>query len=165
MYQKILVPLDGSAPSKAALTEATRLARACGARLRVMHVLDELSCTNGFETAETYCAEVLPRMRQFGESLLEAGRAEAQAAGVPADTALREGFGGSASALIVDMAASWGADLIVVGTHGRRGWNRLVMGSDAEAILRTSPVPVLLVKAPILHADAAPVGMPAVTAA
>jgi nucleotide-binding universal stress UspA family protein len=165
MYQKILVPLDGSAASKAALTEATRLAHACGARLRVMHVLDELDVTNGFETAETYCAEVLPRMRQFGDSLLEAGRTEAQAAGVAADTALCRAFGGSAAASIVDMAASWGADLIVAGTHGRRGWNRLVMGSDAEAILRTSPVPVLLVKGPIAHAEEAPAGTPAVRTA
>ena len=57
-----------------------------------------------------------------------------------------EHFGGQAASLIVEDAKKWKADLIVLGTHGRRGIRRLVMGSDAEEIVRTSPVPVLLVR-------------------
>ena len=58
-----------------------------------------------------------------------------------------ESFGGRAAEFIVAQAKKWGADLIVLGTHGRRGVKRLVMGSDAEQVVRTSPVPVLLVRA------------------
>ena len=129
MYQRILVPIDGSAPSQAGLEEAIRLARAGNARLLLVHVMDELAFANGFETGQAFCAEMLPMMRRRAEALLEKCRARAEAAGVPAE-----------------MAASWGADVIVIGTHGRHGIERFVMGSDAEQILRASRVPVLLVK-------------------
>ena len=148
MYPKILVPIDSSPPSQAGLDEAIRLAQASGARLLLVHVMDELSFANGFETGQTYCAELLPMMKRRAEALLEKSRARADAAGVPAETALREGYCGTVPESIVQFAASWGAGLIVVGTHGRHGIGRFVLGSDAEQILRTSPVPVLLVKKP-----------------
>ena len=148
MYPKILVPIDSSPPSQAGLDEAIQLAQASGARLLLVHVMDELSFANGFETGQTYCAELLPMMKRRAEALLEKGRARADVAGVPVETALREGYCGTVPELIVEMAASWGAGLIVVGTHGRRGIGRFVLGSDAEQILRTAPVPVLLVKEP-----------------
>jgi nucleotide-binding universal stress UspA family protein len=58
-----------------------------------------------------------------------------------------EYVGGRAADLILEDAKKWSADLIVMGTHGRRGVRRLVLGSDAEQILRLSPVPVLMVRA------------------
>ena len=61
-------------------------------------------------------------------------------------TALLETMTGPAADLIVRQAKKWHADLIVIGTHGRRGVRRIVMGSDAEQIVRTSPVPVMLVR-------------------
>jgi nucleotide-binding universal stress UspA family protein len=165
MYQRILVPIDSSTPSQAGLDEAIRLAKATGARVLVLHVMDELSSANGFETGQSYCTELLPMMKRRAQALLEKSRARAEAAGVPAETALSEGFRGTVSELIVDKAASWGAGLIVVGTHGRRGIGRFVLGSDAEQILRTTPVPVLLVKEPAvlrpaLSVEQAPVGTP-----
>jgi nucleotide-binding universal stress UspA family protein len=146
MYQRILVPIDASAPSQAGLEEAIRLARAGNARLLLVHVMDGLAFANGFETGQAFCAEMLPMMRRRAEALLEKCRARAEAAGVPAETAVREGFCGTVCQLVVEMAASWGADVIVIGTHGRHGIERFVMGSDAEQILRASRVPVLLVK-------------------
>src|SRR4051794_29017099 len=111
MYPKILVPIDSSPPSQAGLDEAIRLAQASGARLLLVHVMDELSFANGFETGQTYCAELLPMMKRRAEALLEKGRARADAAGVPAETALREGYCGTVPESIVQFAASWGAGL------------------------------------------------------
>jgi len=59
-----------------------------------------------------------------------------------------ESVGGAAGDLIVEQANKWGAELIVLGTHGRRGIKRMVLGSDAEHVVRQSSVPVLLVRAP-----------------
>jgi nucleotide-binding universal stress UspA family protein len=71
----------------------------------------------------------------------------AQRAGVSAETATLDTTAGRVCDLVVAQAKKWNADLIVLGTHGRRGVNRLLLGSDAEQILRLAPVPVLLVRA------------------
>ena len=68
------------------------------------------------------------------------------AAGVPVETALVESQGERVSEIVVEQARAWPADLIVIGTHGRRGVDRVLMGSDAEQIARRAPVPVLLVR-------------------
>ena len=65
---------------------------------------------------------------------------------VDAETVFVESIGRPASEIIVEQAKFWPADVIVMGTHGRRGINRLLMGSDAELVLRRSPVPVMLVR-------------------
>jgi nucleotide-binding universal stress UspA family protein len=148
MYQRILVPIDGSSTSTAGLDEAIRLARLTGARLRLVHAVDALSFANGFESATVYVGDVLPAMRQAGQLILEEGRARAAAAGVTADTLLFESYASRLSDLITELAQSWDAELIVIGTHGRRGVRRLLLGSDAEQIARSSPMPVLLVRAP-----------------
>ena len=67
---------------------------------------------------------------------------------MPVDTVLIENLDARVSQLVVEHARAWGADLIVLGTHGRRGLARVLMGSDAEQIARTAPVPVLLVRLP-----------------
>ena len=66
--------------------------------------------------------------------------------GLSVDSVMFEIVGGHAADIIVAQAKKWRADIIVIGTHGRRGLRRLVMGSDAEEVVRTSPVPVLLVR-------------------
>ena len=68
------------------------------------------------------------------------------AAGVGVDTVCRETFGGRLCDIVVEEATQWNADLIVIGTHGRRGVGRMLIGSDAEQIVRVAPVPVLLVR-------------------
>ncbi len=143
-YTKILVAVDGSQSSAKGLAEAIRLAKADGAKLRIFHVVDELLPL----TAASYCTEdVLEALRQAGRDILGGAVKSAREAGVPTDAHQVECVGGRTASLIVDEAARCGADLIVLGTHGRRGLRRLVMGSDAEEVVRVAPVPVLLTRA------------------
>jgi len=147
MYQRILVPIDGSPPSDQGLDEAIAFARLTGGTIRLVHVLDELVFVTGFETGATYANTVLPALRRRSDSILAAGRKRVAAASVPVETTTSECFARRPSDVIVEQAAEWGADLIVIGTHGRRGVNRVMLGSDAEQIVRMAPVPVLLVRA------------------
>jgi len=148
MYQRILVPFDGSATSSRGLDEAIGIATLTGASLRLIHMLDILDFTNGFETAAIYTDHVIPFMRRTGEEILQGGKARAENAGVRADTVLLEGMKTRLCDAVAEQARAWGADLIVIGTHGRRGVGRMLLGSDAEQIVRTSIAPVLLVRAP-----------------
>lgn len=143
-YRQFLVPFDGSPTSEKALDEAIRLARLTGARL--LHVVDELSYVNGFETATNYINEIVPLMQAAGEKLLALARQKAQAQGVDADSVLVVGGPGRICEHVAEQARSAQADLIVVGSHGRRGIGRVLLGSDAEQIVRTAPVPVLVVR-------------------
>ncbi len=145
-YRKILVPIDGSPTSDIGLDEAIRLARGQGAALRLVHVLDDLIVVPGADSL-VYLDSTVALLREKGTQIVEAARARARAQGVKVDAITLEMSGGRAAEPIVAEARRWGADLIVLGTHGRRGVTRLVMGSDAEEIVRGAPVPVLLVRA------------------
>lgn len=147
MYDRILVPIDGSATSRKGLDEAIKLALLCGASLRLVHVLDLLAFTSGFETARTVVQDIEPHARQVGQAILDEGRDRAMASGIrQVETRLEQAGVRRTHEVILEEAAKWHADLIVLGTHGRRGVDRLLLGSDAERVLRTSPVPVLLVR-------------------
>lgn len=148
MYQRILVPVDGSPTSNRGLEEAAKLAALCGARLRLVHVVDEMSLALAMDAYSGYVGDWLTVLRNAGRQLLEQSLAIVKAAGVEADTRLFDNFSGSINDLILHEAEHWNADLIVLGTHGRRGPKRWVLGSTAEQIVRASPVPVLLVRAP-----------------
>jgi nucleotide-binding universal stress UspA family protein len=145
MYQRILVPLDGSAASQRGLQEALAIARAFGARLVLLHVIDDFPQHLELAPAEAWRG-ALQRLRERGEALLQAAAGLATAAGVPAETRLIEIGAQSVGDTIVQQARSSPCQLIVMGTHGRRGLQRLAMGSDAELVLRASAVPVLLVR-------------------
>jgi len=80
--------------------------------------------------------------------ILDQARTRATAAELPVETVLYDDLGLPVEERIVMAARDWPADLIVMGTHGRRGVTRAMLGSSAEAVLRTSPVPVLLVRTP-----------------
>src|SRR5665811_84491 len=108
---------------------------------------------SGLETGATYTHDVLPRIKKVGESILMDGKARAVAAGVTVDTLQVECFATRTSEIVIAQAQTWKADLIVLGTHGRRGIGRLLMGSDAEQIVRGATVPVLLVRAAEVGAD------------
>ena len=143
-YEKVLVAVDGSDASRKGLAEAIRLAKAEGATVEVFHVVDELLPL----TAETYCTEdVLAILRDAGNAVVAEALKSAREQGVTAEGEMLECVGGRTASRIVEEAKRCGADLIVLGTHGRRGLRRLVMGSDAEEVVRTSPVPVLLARA------------------
>lgn len=91
---------------------------------------------------------LVDQLRSSGECILHDSVSAARAAEVDVDSRLIEAMGTEAGECIIEEATSWPADLIVCGTHGRRGVRRVLMGSDAEYVLRRSPVPVLMVRGP-----------------
>lgn len=145
MYTRILVPVDGSAASARGLDEAIKLARYLKARLRLVHVMEPWLMVSGEPSALTI-DQVVESVRSAGAAQLTECREKASKAGVDVDAELIDSAGGSAGECIVKKAAEVNSDLIVCGTHGRRGLRRLLMGSDAEYIVRRAPVPVLLVR-------------------
>jgi len=145
MYKKILVPVDGSETAALGLNEAIKLASNQRGKIRLVHIVNELIVVSQYASAATL-GQLIDFLRSSGESILGDAKTVAGRAGVEVDTLLVEAMGGQAGEHIVQQAEKWGADLIVCGTHGRRGIRRLVMGSDAEYIVRNTPVPVLLVR-------------------
>ena len=148
MYERILVPIDGSVTSGLGLSEAIRMAKLTGGRLRLVHVIDDLSFSLAMDAYSGYAGNLLEELRVDATKLLEAARASAADNGIEADTVLLDRFKSTVADQIIAEAQASKAELIVIGTHGRRGISHWVMGSSAERILRISPVPVLLVRAP-----------------
>ena len=146
MYKRILVPVDGSHTSTLGLSEAIKLSKAEGAKLRLIHVVDDLIMSGGFDGAADYAGNLIETLHEGGKNILKIAESLVQMHGLDSESVMLEHLGGQAASLIVEDAKKWKADLIVLGTHGRRGIKRLVMGSDAEEIVRTSPVPILLVR-------------------
>ncbi|HEU5294677.1 MAG TPA: universal stress protein [Burkholderiaceae bacterium] len=147
MYERILVPVDGSATSNRGLAEALAVASKFGSRLRLLHVVDDGTLTATAGALASNIGELLSVLAEGGEKVLSDAKREAQARGVNAETVLHHSFSGRVCDVVVKEAIDWKADLIVIGTHGRRGAGRLLLGSDAEQVLRLAPVPVLLVRA------------------
>jgi nucleotide-binding universal stress UspA family protein len=147
MYQRILVPVDGSPTSNAGLAEAMKIARLTDGQLRLLHVVDEMPFVMSGEGYGAMAGNVLTLLREAGEKILEEGCRRVKDAGIAADSVLFEGFQGGLCDRIAEQVRDWHADLVVLGTHGRRGARRVLLGSDAEQVLRTATVPVLLVRA------------------
>lgn len=147
MYQRILVPVDGSPTSNLGVTEAVKLARLTGATLKFLHAVDMMSLALSPEISMATSPTVYDVLREGGKSILSAAAKVAKEAGIPCETVLTDTLSGRVCDVVSDEAAKWEADLIIIGTHGRRGVGRLLMGSDAEQISRHAPAPVLLVRA------------------
>lgn len=145
MYKNILVPVDGSDTSAAGLLEAIQVAKSSEGRIRLVHVINELM-PEGANRPGVYAHDYLQSLRESGANLLERSRSLVQQHGIDADTILVESLGSPAGYFIVRQAKRWPADLIVMGTHGRHGFARICLGSDAEHVLRGSSIPVLLVR-------------------
>lgn len=146
MYERILVPIDGGATSERGLEEAIALAKRLGSTLHLLNVVDArllIAEVSAFAPP----GQLLDDWRAAGEKLLADAVVLARSRGITADSALLCDPGLRVCDLILKEAASAGVGLIVMGTHGRRGLSRLTLGSDAELVLRESPVPVLLVRA------------------
>src|SRR5450759_2789345 len=145
MYKKILVPVDGSETSMLGLEHAIRLAKDQKAKLRLLHVVHDYLIAEGRHAMVT-SSYLLKELRERGQTILKDAANMARKKHVEVQTQTIETLMGPVGASIVKCAETWPADLIVLGTHGRRGIRRLVMGSDAEYVVRTKPVPVLLVR-------------------
>jgi nucleotide-binding universal stress UspA family protein len=140
--------VDGSAASHKGLREAIRLAQAERAKLFIVHVVDDYPAYAVFaDMAPAPGVDLVSSLREGGKRVLAKAVAFALKQKVRPKGILREMVGGPAASPIVREARKQRADLIVLGTHGRRGMRRLVLGSDAEQVVRTASVPVLLVRA------------------
>jgi nucleotide-binding universal stress UspA family protein len=147
-FQRILVPVDGSATANRGLKEAIELAKAVGGgQLIVVHVVENAPLITAPEAA-TYLPQLIDDLRAAGKKVAGAAKARAEKAGVPCEAFVIEGEGRPVYESIVQEARRRKANVIVLGTHGRRGIARVLMGSDAEGVVRESTVPVLLIRAP-----------------
>ena len=153
MFHRILVPIDGSPTSNHGLEEAIGLASDQKAKICLLHVVDELVMTGGVDAMmympPSYVDEFAKVLRAGGKKLLARAEAKVRKHGIEVETVLQETVGRRVADQIIKQAKKWRADIIVLGTHGRRGLSRVVMGSDAELVLRETPVPVLLVRSPL----------------
>lgn len=145
MYQRILIPVDGSETATKAMITALQLARDSGGQVHLVHVVEGMTPLAA-DPYGAYSGEVIEIMRQSGSKILEDALEVAKAAGVTADTELFDNFGERLAEVVADAATRFNADLIVVGTHGRRGLGRMMLGSGAEQIIRLAPVPVLVIR-------------------
>ena len=138
MYDSILVPTDGSEESMDALEEAIELAKLTDATLDVLFVADTAQ-----DSVTVVGTDVIDALEREGEEIVGEVVERARESGVDVESEVVQG---DPSRAIVDHAERIGADVIVMGTHGRRGLSRMLLGSVTEAVIRTSPVPVLSVR-------------------
>lgn len=127
------------------LKEAVQLAAESGARLRLVHVVDQSVLTLNPE-AVSGGTVFINALSDSGKLILRNARALAERHGIKPESVMYENFTGRIAEVILADARKWRADLIVMGTHGRRGLSHVLLGSDAETVVRSSPVPVLLVR-------------------
>lgn len=146
MYQRILVPVDGSPTSERALQEAIKLSDG-KAQLRLIYVIEEVYPLDADGYASIDYATLQKAFRQTGERVLAQAAKTVRRADMTAETAVLDVPGERTASVIDSDALSWNADLIVIGTHGRKGVSRLLLGSIAEDVVRGASVPVLLIRA------------------
>lgn len=147
MYKHILVPVDKSETSQLALFEAARLAVDCNATVRITHVIDLAQFAWGANEFVDV-SQLQQGLREAGQTVLDARMAEIAHYNIKVEATLIEVWGGALAKGIVDEAANWPADLIVMGTHGYSGLTHLILGSVAEGVMRAATVPILLVRNP-----------------
>ncbi|MFX3545585.1 universal stress protein [Ralstonia mannitolilytica] len=146
MYETIMVAIDGSPTAQHALDEAIRLAKAVGSKLVIAHVVDnthvkwDLGALNTRKITETLIEH---GHKLVAEAMLKAQQAGVQAAKVTTDDPLTYI---DVATELERLALQAGAQAMVLGTHGRRGVRRALLGSVAESVVRLSSLPVLLVR-------------------
>jgi nucleotide-binding universal stress UspA family protein len=148
MYTCILVAIDTSNTAQKALEEAVRLAKALGAALCIGHVDDDSTVIHhGMDIGTSINVErVRDDLRTADNQLLDKAVARAAALGCPAEKRLIEGTRQPVAESIADAAREWGADLVVIGTHGRRGFERMLVGCVAESLTRVATTSLMLVR-------------------
>jgi nucleotide-binding universal stress UspA family protein len=137
MYRNVLVPTDGSEAADRALARGIDLARAFDGSVHVLYVVEPL------QTAEYDAGAIYDALRTEGERATEAAAERVREAGLPVETAVEVGV---PHTTILEYADAHGADLVVMGTHGRTGLDRYLLGSVTEKVVRLSDVPVLTVR-------------------
>jgi len=148
MCKRIFVAIDGSSTAQLALKEAIQFASMPGVSLCIGKVIDTgLLEQNNMGIGNLIDPEEIKTgMRTAAEKLLDSAVAKAKEAGLEPDRMLIESNKKRVAEMIVEAAKQWDADLIVIGTHGRRGFERMVMGSVAENLVRIASTSVFLVR-------------------
>ena len=149
MFKSIVVTLDGTPTSNAGLDYALGLARDQGAQLVGLHVIDDRAILSNLDEGHLpakYVDRMYAGLRKQGEAILARAKTAARAAGVDMTPLLFEARGRTVPHAILAHVKKCKADVLVMGTHGRRGLSRMLLGSDAEAVLREAAIPVLLVR-------------------
>jgi len=146
MFKRILVAVDGSGTANQALQEAIKLAKEMQAQLRIVHVIDtvNLNLDTEFPNPDEFSDAIV----RSGEEVLRKAENVASDAGMAVESHLVkiDTLGQRIPERIAEDAEAWAADLIVICTHGRRGLNRLFLGSVAEGVVRVATKPVLLIR-------------------
>ena len=144
MFKKILVPVDGSPTSLQAVSRAVALAKAFDGTVTAIYVIDPYPFT-GVGTDFAYGQDqYLNAARAEAGAAIEAANARLAAAGVAVETKVVESH--AVWRGVLEAADAVGADLIVMGLHGRRGLEKLVLGSVAQSVLSHTPVNTLVVR-------------------
>lgn len=144
MYQRIMVAVDGSNTSQRGLSEAINLAKDQHAVLAIVHVVDLVIARSGGQFLNVFVEST----RSISQEVVEQARKTAHDAGIEPEIRTPEIVTGGyhVSETIAEFAREWHADLLVVGTHGRRGITKMLMGSVADGIVRLAPCPLLLIR-------------------
>ena len=139
LFKKILIATDGSEKNRSALDEGLRIARACGATVYAVYVIDmsAFSSTSG----EIPMGDTYRMLEEEGRQAMS--RVQALAGDVSMEMSVLEG---RPATEIVELAKTKDVDLLVIGTHGKKGLERLLLGSVAESVIRSAPCKVLVVK-------------------
>lgn len=149
MYQRIMLATDGSATSRLALQEAAKLAKE-GSQLKVVTVVTNPVVTMPSPYGINYDASLLRNaVLESGRAALEENVKTLEDMGLKPEGCLidlSETVGSNIATSLLDEAKDWPADLIVIGTHGHKGFKRFLLGSVAEELIRRADIPVLLVK-------------------
>ncbi len=144
MYENILIPVDGSEVSDNAARQGFELASRLGSKVTLFYAVDiSILTAPGAESAMANVNVMRASLKEQADSLMASMKETAAASGIEPETLVAEG---NVSDEIVRAANEKGADLIVMGTHGRRGFNRLLIGSVAESVSRKAHCPVLLIR-------------------
>lgn len=142
MYKKILMPTDGSAASQKAIEQGLEVAKSVGAEVTFLYVLENMSSSFWISPESVpYGIELMEDLKKVGRDALDKATQLAQGAGVKAETKLIEG---KPTDSILQEAKNH--DLIVMGTHGRSGLDRWMLGSVTDAVLHRSEKPVLVLR-------------------
>ena len=150
MFKRILVAIDGSPTAQRGFKVALDLAAEQRAVVHALHVVDDMGIVpslDGGYIPSTLIDTYTQALRDKGRKTLDKVVTQARASGVALEPALVETMGQGVAQAILKHARKVKADLVVLGTHGRRGLRRVLLGSDAEAVVREATVPVLLVRA------------------
>jgi nucleotide-binding universal stress UspA family protein len=144
MFKHILIPVDGSPTAMQAVEKAVGLAKAFGSAVTAIYVIDPYPFT-GVGTDFAYGqAQYLSAATAEANDAIKAAREQMEAAGLPVDTRIVEAH--TPWRGILETASAVGVDLVVMGSHGRRGLEKLVLGSVAQRVLQHANLPVLVVR-------------------